>query len=386
MFISNTYKRLPIKVKNAKGIWIYDESGEKYLDTFSGIGVLSFGHCDEEINEAISMQIKKYTHISNFFIDENAIILAKRLVEETKKDGTVFFANSGTEANEAALKAIKKVKKGIIVSFENNFHGRSIGSLSITGFQNLREQFEPLLSNIAFLPFNDSKKLENFIEKKGKKISAIFVECVHGSGGLDTVSKDFVEVINKYKDIYDYIIVADEVQAGLGRTGEFYSYQNFNLNPDIVTVAKSLGGGLPLSAAIFTGKYKDVFSVGDHGSTFAPNPVSLAAGKTVINRITKTFLDSVKEKSSYLKNKLLTLKKNYPIIKEIKGIGLMLGIEINNNNRSEKIIEYGLNEKILLNIVKGNTIRLLPALNITYNEIDEMLYRLERAIKKLNSC
>ncbi|MDK2839637.1 MAG: acetylornithine/N-succinyldiaminopimelate aminotransferase [Thermosipho sp. (in: thermotogales)] len=386
MFISNTYKRLPIKVKNAKGIWIYDESGEKYLDTFSGIGVLSFGHCDEEINEAISMQIKKYTHISNFFIDENAIFLAKRLVEETKKDGTVFFANSGTEANEAALKAIKKVKKGIIISFENNFHGRSIGSLSITGFQNLREQFEPLLSKIAFLPFNDSKKLENFIENEGKKISAIFVECVHGSGGLDTVDKDFVEVINKYKDIYDYIVVADEVQAGLGRTGEFYSYQNFNLNPDIVTVAKSLGGGLPLSAAIFTGKYKDVFSVGDHGSTFAPNPVSLAAGKTVINRITKTFLDSVKEKSSYLKNKLLTLKKNYPIIKEIKGIGLMLGIEINNNNYSEKIIEYGLNEKILLNVVKGNTIRLLPALNITYNEIDEMLYRLEKVIKKLNSC
>lgn len=386
MFISNTYKRLPIKVKNAKGIWIYNESGEKYLDTFSGIGVLSFGHCDEEINEAISMQIKKYTHISNFFIDENAIFLAKRLVEETKKDGTVFFANSGTEANEAALKAIKKVKKGIIISFENNFHGRSIGSLSITGFQNLREQFEPLLSKIAFLPFNDSKKLENFIENEGKKISAIFVECVHGSGGLDTVDKDFVEVINKYKDIYDYIVVADEVQAGLGRTGEFYSYQNFNLNPDIVTVAKSLGGGLPLSAAIFTGKYKDVFSVGDHGSTFAPNPVSLAAGKTVINRITKTFLDSVKEKSSYLKNKLLTLKKNYPIIKEIKGIGLMLGIEINNNNYSEKIIEYGLNEKILLNVVKGNTIRLLPALNITYNEIDEMLYRLEKVIKKLNSC
>lgn len=386
MFISNTYKRLPIKVKNAKGIWIYDESGEKYLDTFSGIGVLSFGHCDEEINEAISMQIKKYTHISNFFIDENAIFLAKRLVEETKKDGTVFFANSGTEANEAALKAIKKVKKGIIISFENNFHGRSIGSLSITGFQNLREQFEPLLSKIAFLPFNDSKKLENFIENEGNKISAIFVECVHGSGGLDTVDKDFVEVINKYKDIYDYIVVADEVQAGLGRTGEFYSYQNFNLNPDIVTVAKSLGGGLPLSAAIFTGKYKDVFSVGDHGSTFAPNPVSLAAGKTVINRITKTFLDSVKEKSSYLKNKLLTLKKNYPIIKEIKGIGLMLGIEINNNNYSEKIIEYGLNEKILLNVVKGNTIRLLPALNITYNEIDEMLYRLEKVIKKLNSC
>lgn len=386
MFISNTYKRLPIKVKNAKGIWIYNESGEKYLDTFSGIGVLSFGHCDEEINEAISMQIKKYTHISNFFINENAIFLAKRLVEETKKDGTVFFANSGTEANEAALKAIKKLKKGIIISFENNFHGRSIGSLSITGFQNLREQFEPLLSNIAFLPFNDSKKLENFIENEGNKISAIFVECVHGSGGLDTINKDFVEVINKYKDIYDYIVVADEVQAGLGRTGEFYSYQNFNLNPDIVTVAKSLGGGLPLSAAIFTGKYKDVFSVGDHGSTFAPNPVSLAAGKTVINRITKTFLDSVKEKSSYLKNKLLTLKKNYPIIKEIKGIGLMLGIEINNNNYSEKIIEYGLNEKILLNVVKGNTIRLLPALNITYNEIDEMLYRLEKVIKKLNSC
>lgn len=382
MFISNTYKRISLKIKNAKGIWIYDEDNNAYLDTFSGIGVLSFGHCDEKINLAISQQLNKYTHISNFFVDENAIEIAKRLIKETGKDGTVFYANSGTEANEAALKAIKKLKKGIIVSFENNFHGRSLGSLSVTGFPNLRKHFEPLLPNIIFLPFNDSKKLKNFIESEGKNISAIFVECVHGSGGLDAVSKDFVETINRYKKTYDYIIVADEVQAGLGRTGEFYSYHNFNLDPDIITVAKSLGGGLPLSAAIFTGKYKNVFSVGDHGSTFAPNPVSLAAGKTVIERLTKPFLQEVKEKGNYLKANLLKLKENYPVINKIKGLGLMLGIELK-KAYSDKIVEYGLKEKILLNVVKGNTIRLLPALNIKTNEIDELINRLEKVIKFL---
>jgi acetylornithine/N-succinyldiaminopimelate aminotransferase len=382
MPLSNTYKRIPLKIKRAKGVWLIDENDEKYLDTFSGIGVLSFGHSDEKINEAILEQIKKYTHISNYFVDPNAIEIAKRLIEETKKDGTVFFANSGTEANEAALKAIKKNKKGYIVSFENNFHGRTLGSLSITGFTNLKKQFEPLLPNIVFLPFNDSSKLKNFIESEKENISAIFVECVHGSGGLDVVNKEFIDVINYYKHFYNYIVVADEVQAGLGRTGKFYSYQNFDLDPDIITVAKSLGGGLPLSAAIFTGKYKEIFNIGDHGSTFAPNPVSLAAGKTVLERLNEKFLNSVKEKGNYLKNELLKLKEKYSIIKQIKGLGLMLGVELE-SNQSERIIELGINERILLNLVKGNIIRLLPALNITFEEISELVKRLEKVLKNI---
>jgi acetylornithine/N-succinyldiaminopimelate aminotransferase len=382
MPLSNTYKRIPLKIKRAKGVWLIDENDEKYLDTFSGIGVLSFGHSDEKINEAILEQIKKYTHISNYFVDPNAIEIAKRLIEETKKDGTVFFANSGTEANEAALKAIKKNKKGYIVSFENNFHGRTLGSLSITGFTNLKKQFEPLLPNIVFLPFNDSSKLKNFIESEKENISAIFVECVHGSGGLDVVNKEFIDVINYYKHFYNYIVVADEVQAGLGRTGKFYSYQNFDLDPDIITVAKSLGGGLPLSAAIFTGKYKEIFNIGDHGSTFAPNPVSLAAGKTVLERLNEKFLNSVKEKGNYLKNELLKLKEKYSIIKQIKGLGLMLGVELE-SNQSERIIELGINERILLNLVKENIIRLLPALNITFEEISELVKRLEKVLKNI---
>jgi len=382
MSLSNTYKRIPLKIKRAKGVWIIDENDEKYLDTFSGIGVLSFGHCDEKINEAISEQIKKYTHISNFFVDQNAIEVAKRLIEETGKDGSVFFANSGTEANEAALKAIKKIKKGYIVSFENNFHGRTLGSLSITGFSNLKKEFEPLLPNVVFLPFNDPKKLKSFIESERENISTIFVECVHGSGGLDIVSKEFIEIINHYKNVYNYIVVADEVQAGLGRTGKFYSYLNFDLDVDIVTVAKSLGGGLPLSAAVFTGKHKNVFTIGEHGSTFAPNPVSLAASKTVLDRLNKYFLNSVKEKGNYLRNELSKLKEKYSIVKQIKGLGLMVGIELD-IKQSDKIIKFGLHERILLNIVKGNIIRLLPALNIKFEEINELLNRLEKVIKKI---
>ncbi|MBO8160014.1 MAG: aminotransferase class III-fold pyridoxal phosphate-dependent enzyme [Thermosipho sp. (in: Bacteria)] len=382
MYISNTYKRFPIKIQRAKGIWIYDTNNNKYLDTFSGIGVLSFGHSDEIIKNAIKEKINRYTHISNFFLDEDALYIAKRLVNETGKDGNVFFANSGTEANETALKAIKKLKKGIIVSFTSNFHGRTIGSLSITGFEHLRKNFEPLLNDVVFLPFNDIQAFKNFVEKNGEKISAVFLECVHGSGGLDTVSSEFIDVINKFKYVYDYIVVADEVQAGLGRTGKFYSYKHFNLDPDIITVAKSLGGGLPLSATIFTGKYKDVFMPGDHGSTFAPNPVALAAGRTVIERLTEDFLKEISEKSIYFKNRLAEIQKNLSINYKIKGLGLMIGVEIY-SQKINQIIEIAISEKLLLNVVKNNTVRFLPPLNITKTEIDEIIFRFEKVIKKL---
>ncbi|SHH38874.1 aspartate aminotransferase family protein [Thermosipho atlanticus] len=382
MYIANTYRRIPIIIERGEGIWIYDTLGNKYLDTFSGIGVLSFGHCDEIINNAIREKISKFTHISNFFVDNDALFVAEKLVKETKKDGSVFFANSGAEANEAALKAVKKNKKGLIISFEGNFHGRTLGALSITGFPAIRKQFEPLLDNIVFLPFNDPTTLKTFLEKNGHKVSAIFVESIHGSGGLDVVNKEVINVINHYKNIYNYIIVADEVQAGLGRTGKFYSYQHFNLEADIITVAKSLGGGLPLAATIFTGKYKTIFLPGEHGSTFAPNPVALAAGKTVLQRITKDFLKEVEQKGVYLKKQLLKLKENFGVIKEIKGLGLMIGIVIE-SKKIDNIIEIGLREKILLNIVKGNTIRLLPPLDITIFEIDELLSRLKKVLSQL---
>ncbi|MBT1248435.1 MULTISPECIES: aminotransferase class III-fold pyridoxal phosphate-dependent enzyme [unclassified Thermosipho (in: thermotogales)] len=371
MFISNTYNRFPIKIKKADGIWIFDDKGNKYLDTFSGIGVTSFGHCNEEISNAIIEKLQKYSHISNFFLDEDAIEVSERLVKETGKNGKVYFSNSGTEANEAALKAIKKTKKGAIISFFGNFHGRTIGSLSITGFPNIRSKFLPLLNNVIFLPFNDIKSFKDVF--KNQEVSAVFVESIRGSGGLDTLTKEFADTIMEYKEKFDFILVTDEVQSGLGKTGEFFSYKHFNLEPDIITVAKSLGGGLPLGATIFTGKFSDIFSPGDHGSTFAPNPLALAASKVVLKKINQNLLLSIKEKGLYLKKHLLNIKN----INKVKGLGLMLGVTVDIKG---DILKLALKENLLLNVVKNDTIRLLPPLNIKYEEIDLIVSKLKKAL------
>ncbi|ABR31713.1 aminotransferase class III [Thermosipho melanesiensis] len=378
MFISGTYKRFSISIRNAKGIWVYDKNGKKYLDTFSGIGVNIFGHCDKDITSAIIEKAKRFTHISNFFLDEDASIIAEKLVKKTNKEGKVYFSNSGTEANEAALKTIKKYKNGIIVSFTGNFHGRTIGSLSITGFENLREPFLPLLDNIVFLRYNDIEMFKNFFKENGENVSAVFVESVRGSGGLDKLDIEFANLIMEYKHKYGFILVADEVQSGLGRTGKFFAYQHFNLEPDIVTTAKALGGGIPLGATIFIGKLQNIFSLGDHGSTFAPNPLALSASKVVLNKIDKNLLDEVTKKGIYLKDNLLSIDN--PKILEVKGLGLMIGIKVDTNKDITKI---ALKEEILLNVVKKNVIRLLPPLNISYQEINLLVSKLKSILEKI---
>lgn len=370
-YLSNVYKPFPIIVDHANGVYIYSKEGKKYFDTFSGIGVLAFGHSDPEIKAAIIEKLNKHSHISNFFVDENTQIVAKELIERTKRNGKVFFTNSGTEANEAAIKAVKKIKKGLLISFERNFHGRTLGSLSITGFPRLRKPFTPLLDEVIFLPHNDIEGFKNLVEKEKRSISAVFVESVLGSGGLSVIKPELVELIQHYKSKLDYLIVADEVQAGLGRTGKFFAFENFNLKPDIITVAKSLGGGLPLGATLFLGDVADVFEPGDHGSTFAPNPLALAASKVVLKRLDDKLLNEVKAKGNYIKEKIKSF--NSDKITEIRGIGLMIGLEVNADVDIEKIKWRAFENGLLLNIVTGNVVRFLPPLNITYSEIDEML-------------
>ncbi|MDN5338136.1 MAG: acetylornithine/N-succinyldiaminopimelate aminotransferase [Thermotogaceae bacterium] len=378
-YLSKVYNPFPVEVQEALGVYIFTKSGERYFDTFSGIGVLAFGHSDPDIKNAIIEKVKRHAHISNFFIDENAPKVAQKLVEKTKRNkGKVFFANSGAEANEAAIKAVKKLKKGLLVSFVKNFHGRTIGALSITGFPRLREPFVPLLGDVVFLPHNDVNTFKNFMENEQREIAAVFVECIHGSGGLNVIDAELVELINEYKNKKNYLIVADEVQAGLGRTGEFFAFQNFSLKPDIVTVAKSLGGGLPLGAAIFLDEVSDVFSPGDHGSTFAPNPVALAAASIVLDKIDESLLKEVKEKGNYIKKKLQELNKK---IVEIRGLGLMIGVKVNVDGQKlrQKAFENGL----LLNVLSENVVRFLPPLNISYSEIEEMLELFNKSLMEV---
>ncbi|HUM76542.1 MAG TPA: aminotransferase class III-fold pyridoxal phosphate-dependent enzyme, partial [Fervidobacterium sp.] len=282
-YVADTYSRFPIRIAKANGMNVWDDEGREYIDTFMGIGVLLFGHNHPVVVQAMKQKMDHYVHLSNFFADDDAEVVAERLVMETGRNGKVFFTNSGAESSECALKVVRKTKKtGKIVSFVKNFHGRTMKSLSITGFDDLRRQFVDE-KDVVFLPY-DVNVVEEFFEKESD-IAAVFVEVLHGSGGLDLIPTSIVELINHYKSIRNFILIADEVQSGLGRTGKFYAYQHFDLKPDLVTLAKGIGGGLPLGGCIMLDDFSDVFVNGDHGSTFAPNPVALAGGRAVLSLI-----------------------------------------------------------------------------------------------------
>ncbi|KAF2958116.1 aminotransferase class III [Thermotoga sp. Ku-13t] len=376
--ICPVYKPFPIQIDRARGIYIYSTDGKRYIDTFSGIGVLAFGHSDEDIKKAMIEKMERYMHISNFFLDEDAEIVAEKLIQKTGRDGKVFFTNSGAEANEAALKAVKKFRKGLIVSFERNFHGRTIAALSVTGFDGLRKPFEPLLSDVVFLPHNDVDSFKKLLNERGKEIAAVFLECVHGSGGLNVLDGELAKLIKEARREFGFLLVADEVQAGLGRTGKFFSYQHFDLQPDIVTVAKALGGGLPLGAVLFLEDVADVFGYSEHGSTFAPNPVALAGARIVLNKLTDEFIHRVAEKGRFMKERLLRMGSG---ILTVKGLGLMIGVEVNVN--PEVLKQVALKNGLLLNVVSGNVVRFLPALNISFDQIEEMLELFERSLNEV---
>ncbi len=361
--LSRVYDALPLKVERAHGVRISTDKGE-FLDTFAGIGVLAFGHTDEKTIEAIKEKIGRFSHTSNYFLDEDAISLSQMLLNMSCGEGEVFFTNSGTEATEAAIKAIRKLRRGKLVSFEGNFHGRTMGALSLTHSPKLRTPFEPLLPDSIFLPLS-GRVFEEFA--RNNEIAGVFVEPVQGNSGVYPLPEELIEAISSMKEKYGFLIVADEIQSGLCRTGDFFAYQHHDLRVDIITVGKAVGGGLPLGAAIFCGVRP--FAIGDHGSTFAPNPVSLAAGKSVVERMDTTLLEGVKIKGEHLRFGIEKLAW----VKEIRGRGLMLGLSTHDPARiKEKAFDRG----VLLNVT-GGSIRLLPALNISIDEIDEILERLD---------
>jgi acetylornithine/succinyldiaminopimelate/putrescine aminotransferase len=364
-YIAGTYNRYHIKVSHAKGIYVWDKDGKSYIDTFMGIGVLLFGHNHEKIIYAMKRKMEKYVHLSNFFLDEDALFVAQRLVEETGRYGKVFFTNSGAESTECALKVVRKVKKtGKILSFVRNFHGRTLSALSVTGFENIRSQFVND-ENVVFLPY-DYETVKRFLEEE-KHIAAVFLEVVHGSGGLDVIPQEIVQLVSDYKKEHSYLIITDEVQSGLGRTGKFYAYQHFSIQPDIVTVAKGIGGGLPLGACIMLEEYADVFKTGEHGSTFAPNPLALAAGRAVLEMIDEHLLNHVVKTGKYFEERFSNLGS-------VLGMGLMRGLKPKLSVDS-KWIERFINQGLLVNILANGVVRFLLPLNITREQIDEVYKR-----------
>lgn len=377
-FVAHSYGRFDVTLVKGKGSTAYDEQGKEYIDFGSGIGVNSFGFCDEEWKNAVEEQLSKLQHTSNLYYTEPCARLAELLCEKTGMK-TVFFANSGAEANEGAIKFARKYSadkygsdRHTIITLVNSFHGRTITNLAATGQDIFHENFLPLTEGFKYCPANDIEALNNMITDD---ICAIMFECVQGEGGVNNLDYEFVNEIEKIAKEKDILMVCDEVQTGNGRTGKYFAYENFDIMPDIVSTAKGIAGGLPMGAVLFGDKVKDIVTPGSHGSTFGGNPVCAAGAVSIVSRIDDTFLNSVSEKSKYIKEFLANVNG----VKSVSGMGLMLGIETEKN--AGEIANECLKNGLLVLTAKTK-IRLLPALNISYDELDKGLKILKEIIEK----
>jgi acetylornithine/N-succinyldiaminopimelate aminotransferase len=370
-FLLQTYKRIPIKISYGEGVYIFTEDGKKYLDFFSGLAVNALGYGNKKVIHSIKEQIEKFIHLSNYYVNSPQIKLAEKLVKYSGLS-KVFFANSGTEAVEASLKLIRKHfgpdKK--IITFSNAFHGRTYGSLSLSGKEKYKKYFSPLLANIIQLEFNDIDQLEKNVDTN---TAAIYIEFIQGEGGIKVASNQFIDKIREIRNKFGFALVADEVQSGIGRTGKPFAYDHYDIKPDLLIVAKAIGGGLPLGALITNKKFANVFQIGDHGSTFGGNPVACTAGLAVVNEVFENGLvNNVSNLSNYFKSELNLIHKSYPNkIVEVRGIGFMLGVELFNPCAS--IVNAFLEEGILINCTSETVLRILPPLISTKENIDHFL-------------
>ncbi len=369
-YIAGTYARFPVSIISGKGSEVYDENGKRYIDMGSGIGVTCFGISDDLWVKAVSDQLHKVQHMSNLYYTEPCVRLAELICEKSgmKK---VFFCNSGAEANECVIKAARKYgfeKKGAeyytIVTLENSFHGRTITTLSATGQDHYHELFQPLTPGFVHTPANDINALKACALKH--KACAIMIECVQGEGGVIALEADFVRELAEFAKAEDILLIVDEVQTGNGRTGSLYAYQNFGIQPDLVSTAKGIGGGLPLGAALLGEKVENIFGFGDHGSTYGGNPIACAGAISVMERLDKEFLESVKEKSAFT----FAYLKDKKGIESVSGMGLMIGIKTHGN--AKEIVRECL-ERGVLCLTAKDKVRLLPALNISMECLKEAL-------------
>ncbi len=370
-YFLNVFKRLPIEVTHGSGCYLYDRQGDKYLDFLGGLGVNALGYSHPDVLNAIETQIRKNLHLSNYFVQGIQIEFARKILELSGYS-RLFFSNSGTESIEGILKLVKKWanvhNKHQIICFDNSFHGRSLGALSVTAQEKYQKNVLPLLPQIEHVPFNSPQELKKIA---GPHTAAIFLEFIQGEGGVVPATSEFVDVISQVQREHNVLVVADEIQSGVSRTGKFLAFQHYNIEPDLVSIAKAIGGGLPLGAFLVNEKLKDVLSRGEHGTTFGGNPVSCAAGFATLEVIEKEGLaDHAFKMGEYLHSRLRELMTEYPeLLLEVRGIGLMQGIQM--NIETYPIVLAGLKEGVIFNSTAGNVLRFLPPLLIQESQIDE---------------
>lgn len=383
-YIMNTYKSFPIVLKEGKGVYVWDIEDKKYLDFVAGIAVNVLGYADEKYIEVIKKQLEKIHHCSNLYITEPGVELAEVLVENSEFD-KVFFCNSGTEAMESAIKLSRKYgykNKGKnaneIISMKDSFHGRSLGSLTATGQEKYHEGFGPLLPGIKYAKYNDITSLEEMVNEN---TCGIILEVIQGEGGIYPIELEYLKKVRDICTKRDIALIFDEVQTGIGRTGKLFAYEVYGISPDIIALAKGLGGGIPIGAIMAKEKFAQAFNPGDHASTFGGNPIATSAGKHILDRLLNDkVLENAEESGKYLRKKLEELKDKYSFIKEIRGIGLMQGMELDIDTK--EVVKNSLENGLLLVGAGENVIRFVPPLIITKEDIDEAIKILGKSLDK----
>ncbi|MBN2097846.1 MAG: aspartate aminotransferase family protein [Candidatus Omnitrophica bacterium] len=369
-YVMPTYTRKPLVIVQGRGSRVWDIGGRAYLDFFPGWAVSGLGHAPGEVCQALSGQLKKILHVSNNYYNELQGKLAEQIIKRSF-DGKVFFCNSGAEAVETAIKLARKYGnakgKYEIITMHNSFHGRTLATITATGQAKYKRGFTPLPRGFLQVPFNDLAALK---KKISAKTIAVMLELIQGEGGINVARPGYIKELVKLCNQKGLLLIFDEVQTGMGRTGKLFCYQHYRLKPDIMVLAKSLGGGFPIGAIVARRKIADTLSPGTHASTFGGSPLACAAGLAVFQAIDKNrLLANVQEAGAYLHKKLTHLKQKYPLIKEIRGLGLMLGLEL--GGPGQLIYEQCLKQGLLINCTHGNVLRIMPQLGVTKKEIDQ---------------
>jgi acetylornithine aminotransferase len=371
----NNYGTPAIELVEGEGVIVKDSQGNIYLDFLSGIAVNSLGHAHPVIINAVSDQIKKLSHTSNFYANEPAIKLAEKLIAITNFDAKVFFCNSGTEANEAAIKLSRRTGRKQLIAANNSFHGRTMGSLSITGQSAKQKPFEPLIGDVRFIDINT----KSGVRKIKRKTAAVFLESIQGEGGVTPCDDEFLQSVRNRTIKSKTLLVMDEVQTGLGRTGKWFGYEESGIKPDVITLAKGLGGGLPMGAMLVTGEAKELFEPGQHGSTFGGNPIVARAALATIEFIEK---ESLLVNATNMGQLLIKLISQIDEVIEVRGRGLLLGVGL--KNLLAKDVELECRKLgLLLNAVTESTLRLAPALIVNIEQVKRCAEIIDDAIKNV---
>ncbi len=385
-YILHTYKRYPIVLVKGRGTRVWDWEGKEYLDFVSGLAVCNLGHCHPKVVRAIQEQAERLIHVSNLYYIEPQIQLARLLCENSFAD-KVFFCNSGAEANEGAIKLARKYAKEKmnedrfeIITMENSFHGRTLATLTATGQEKFHKGYSPLVPGFKYVPFNDPHSLKKAIDSK---TCAVMVEPIQGEGGVNCPSSGYLKAVREICNEEGILLILDEIQVGMGRTGKLFAYEHEAIEPDIMTIAKSLAGGVPIGALLTKEKIAEGFGPGDHASTFGGNPLATAAGVAALKAILEDgMLENCERMGDYFLSKLRGLKERFSFIKDVRGKGLIIGVElgIEGNQIVEKMMQKG----FLINCTSGNVLRFLPPLIITKEEIDQILTALEDVFKEVD--